>query len=257
MTEMRSYQEWAIDFVGDPGSFGRRGEMIRDFLIEEGMTPNSNVLEIGCGCLEESVHLVRHLAPGHYAGIEPSGWLVNAGMEMFPDLQSRAPRFSWRTDFDAGEFGLQFDFVVCHSVMSHMAHWQLPLALANVRAVVGEGAKWLASYRRGEENSYAKEWVYPGVSTFRLDTIRAYAYHAGWHALGRDDLKQRLSAECPADLHDWVRLLAIAPSAEMNEVRLAEEEIERVELETREIAETLYVERMKALDEDWVARLRS
>lgn len=253
MTELRSYQDWAIAYVGDPGSFGRRGQLILDFLIEEGMTPNSHVLEIGCGCLEESVQLIRHLAPGHYAGIEPSGWLVNAGLEMFPDLESRAPKFFWNTDFDAAAAGVKFDFVICHSVMSHMAHWQLPLALTNVRSVVNEGAKWLASYRRSEENSYSREWQYPGVSTFRLDTIRAYAYHAGWHALARDDLRQRLSAECPADLHDWIRLLAIAPSAEMNEVRLAEEDIERVELETREIAETLYAERMKALDESLVS----
>lgn len=257
MTELRSYQDWAVEYVGDVGSFARRGEMIRDFLIEEGMTPNSQVLEIGCGALDSAVHLIRYLAPGHFTAIEPNGWLVNAGMEMFPDLQSRGPRFLWNTDFDASAAAVHFDFVVCHSVFSHAAHWQLPLALAKVRAVVDEGAKWLASYRRGEQNSFAKEWVYPGVSTFRLDTVRAYAYHAGWHALPREDLKQRLSAECPADLHDWVRLLAIGTSEEMNDVRLAEEEIETAERETREIAETLYVERMEALDADWVARLRS
>lgn len=257
MTELRSYWDWATEFTGDTSSFQRRGELILQFLIEEGLTPSSRVLELGCGNLNSGVHLIRHLSPGHYVGVDPNGWTVNAGVENFPDLQSRGPRFLWNSDFDAASVGVKFDFVICHSVVSHMAHWQLPLALANVRAVVNEGATWLASYRRGEENTYAKEWVYPGVATFRLDTVRAYAYHAGWHALAREDLKQRLSAECPADLHDWVRLLAIGTSAEMNDVRLQEEEIEKVEMETREIAETLYVERMEALDADWATRLRS
>lgn len=237
MNNLKTAWEWSLEFTGDPASFDRRGEIITKWLQEAGMNPNSHVLDIGCGNLNTGVHLIRYLQAGRYTGIEPAGWLVNAALEQFPDLGAKAPRFLWNTDFDAASVGVKYDYVVAHSVMSHMAHDQMPQALAAVRAVVEEGAVWLTSFRCDQYNSGAVEWVYPGHSTFRLQTIESWGVHFGWNVKIRHDLKKYLSTFCPNDVHDWLELTAVPSLAEWNARRLAEDERQRVEMKGREIAE--------------------
>lgn len=217
-----------------------------DFLQAEGMTPQSQVLELGCGALSLGQFLIPHLAPAHYVGVEPAGWLVEAALATYPALESQAPAFLWRDDFDASEAGRNFDFVVAHSVLSHCAHDQLALMLANTRKVVGEGAVFLCSFRKGQYNSLAGEWRYPGHVEFRLETIAVAGSHAGWRVEEMDEYKQRLQEVAPNDFHDWLRLTSVPPLAEWNDRRLAEEERLREEHEDRAAAET---ERRRALEE--------
>src|SRR5207237_831903 len=122
----------------------------------QGMTERSRVLEVGCGCLSSGLPLIEHLQSGRYAGIEPNRWLVEAALAKFPHLDTREPRFLWRSDFDASELGMRFDYVIAHSVLSHAAHWQMEALLQRVRDVVDEGAVLLASLRLGDHNSFAE-----------------------------------------------------------------------------------------------------
>lgn len=250
MNNLRTSWEWATEYTGDVASFNRRGEMITEFLKELGMTQNDHVLDIGCGNLNTGVHLIRYLQAGRFTGIEPNGWLVNAALEQFPDLGAKAPRFLWNSDFDAGAVGVKYGFVVSHSVMSHMGHDQMPQALAAVRKVVDEGAIWLSSFREDQYNTFAREWVYPGHSTFRLSTIEAWGVHFGWRLRLRRDLRDRLAAECPNDVHDWLELTACPSLAEWNARRLAEDETIAVEMKSHEIAEERHRWDMTRVDKE-------
>jgi cyclopropane fatty-acyl-phospholipid synthase-like methyltransferase len=198
------------------------------------MHQHSQVLELGCGALSLGRHLIEYLAPAHYVGVDPAGWTVEAALGAWPQLDAQAPTFLWRSDFDAAELGRDFDFVVAHSVLSHMAHWQLPQMLANTRAVVDDGAVFLCSYRRGEMNTLAADWTYPGVTQFRLGTLKVQGSHAGWRVEQMPDLQRRLREVAPNDIHDWLRLVAVDSAAALNDLRLAEEELEREEQEARD-----------------------
>jgi SAM-dependent methyltransferase len=243
----RSLWEWSCDYVGDPGSWSARGERIVEFLKDAGMTHQSRVLEIGCGNLSQGKPLIAFLAPGHYAGIEPAGWLVEVALGHFPGLEAQSPRFAWGTDFDASSFDMDFDFVLAHSVLSHCAHHQLPQLLANTRKVVDEGAVFLCSYRADQYNSFAEEFRYPGHTTFRLQTVMNEGMHAGWNVARADELKARLVAVAPNDLHDWLKLTAVPSTSELNDRRLEEEErqgrerkaLAAVEAERRAVLEGL------------------
>lgn len=224
MTIRRSVWEWSLDYVGDPRTWSQRGERIVEFLKENGLTTQSRVLEIGCGNLSQGKPLIEFLAPGHFCGIEPNGWLVEAALDRFPALESQAPRFAWNTDFDATGFDTDFDIILAHSVLSHAAHWQLAQLLAATRNVVDEGALFLCSFRRGQVNSLAEEWTYPGVTQFRIETIQAAGTHAGWHVELVHEYRERLLEVAPNDGHDWLRMRAVARPAELNEFRLVEEE---------------------------------
>lgn len=206
------------------------------------------MLEIGCGNLSQGKPLIDMLAPGHYCGIDPAGWLVEAALAQFPSLEHKTPHFVWNGDFDADSFAMTFDYVLAHSVLSHCAHWQLDQMLSATRRVVHDGTVFLCSYRRGEANSFAEQWAYPGVNFFRLETIQASGLHTGWRVEEMPTLQQRLRAVAPNDVHDWLRLTAVPSAASMNELRLSEEERIAEEREEHERAEMLRREEHEAAE---------
>ena len=229
----RTTWEWATSYVGDPGSWAKRGSLIHDFLTEAGMNPGSNVLNIGCGNLSEGAPIIRTLEPDRYVGVEPNGWLVEAALTENRDLAAKSPRFLWRSDFDASEIDMRFDFIIGHSVLSHIAHWQLNQFLSNTRKAVDEGATMLMSIILDQYNSWDSDWVYPGVSRFRLQTVIAAGREIGWHVERDTSLQHRLIAACPNDTHDWLRFTAIPSASELNDRRIAEEDLQRAEQEMK------------------------
>ena len=246
MATRRSIWDWSLDYVGDPASWSARGEKIVEFLRENGLTPQSHVLEIGCGNLSQGKPLIELLAPGHYYGLEPNGWLVEAALDRFPALESQSPRFAWNSDFDAVRSAVDFDFILAHSVLSHCAHDQLALLLSNTRQVVDDGAVFLCSFRKGQYNSLAETWTYPGHTQFRLETIAVAGLHTGWRVEEVPEYRDRLVEVAPNDLHDWLRLTSVPTSAEWNDRRIAEEEQVAEEFEERAQRES---ERRRALEE--------
>lgn len=198
---LKTVYEYAQEYTGADWT---KGEVILDFLIEEGLQPEHRVLDVGCGCLAEGRWLIRHLDVGNYTGLDPNGWLISAGLDEEPELQWMEPEFVVRGDFDVvGDF----DMVVAHSVLSHVSLPQLQQALRNIRRNVQAGGVWLASLRLGDDD-FDPVWRYPDVSFFSLGTLAAYAAAAGWRVEHVPEYCERLMAVSPADVHDWVRLVA-------------------------------------------------
>ncbi len=200
---LKTVYEYAREYTG--ASCLDKGAVILDFLDEEGLKPEHFVLDVGCGCLAEGAYLMRYLDSGHYTGLDPNGWLIRAALDHDPVLEKFKPRFVVVGDFTPPR--RLFDFVIAHSVFSHTAEWQMAQALRNIRQSVVTGAVWLASLRLGP-NSHAWEWTYPNVTFFELETVSNLAEAAGWSCDWVPEYCERLSAVCPEDTHDWVRLTA-------------------------------------------------
>lgn len=235
----RTIQEWAKEYVGDPNSFHTRGALCLDFLKENGLEPHHKVLDLGCGNLSQGKPLIEYLNDRNYVGLEPNGWLVEAGLLEFPHLEAKNPRFTWRTDFDPSGFET-FDYVIAHSVLSHVADWQLEQALLNIRKNVVEGGLWIASLRLDQYDSGTRRWAYPDVSYFRLDTVKTIGYHAGWHVEQLPTYRERMMEVAPNDHHNWLRLTAVPSAAEQNQLRQEEEERRNAETEILKIAQDMY-----------------
>lgn len=188
-----------------------------DVLRLEGCKPESKVLEIGCGCLHAAVPLVQYLNPGNYVGIEPNRWLL----ESVPDstkylMEEKKAHFLSVTDFNAAHLGIKFDFILSHSVLSHCADYQADQFIRNSEAVLSPNGKIIATIRLSEGNAWGshgcpgqrdsecKEWQYPGVSWFTLETISRKAYRCGLLALLRPQYTQRLVTIRPEEVHDWI-----------------------------------------------------
>jgi len=186
-----------------------------------GCKPTDKVLEIGCGALNAGFPIMQYLERGNYYGIEPNFWATEASLQL-PEVRefvtAKDPHFDANENFDGTMFGVQFDYVISHSILSHAAHWQWPLFMKNVDRCLKKGGKVFASLHFTEGNGYGdtgypgteldfNEWVYPGVSYFRKETIQQVAREYGYTLTMNDFVPAFMITNVhPIAHHSWIIL---------------------------------------------------
>jgi len=136
-----------VDFTGGPKNlFDVAGRETISLLISNGLKPNSNVLDIGCGCLRIGWWLCHFLLPNHYYGIEPNTKMVNTGIEWVRRTSGIEPIIDANPNFDFNVFGVRFDYYVARSIWSHAAKYQIEMMLDNYLLSANPNAKLFASY---------------------------------------------------------------------------------------------------------------
>lgn len=212
----------ALAFVGTNSVSGK---LQLELLKMQGLKPHHKLLEIGCGCLHGAIPIMGYLDESHYFGIEPNEWLIEVAMRN-PDtkhmVDNKKPKFSHREDFDASEFGVLFDCIFSHSVLSHCAHWQMKKYLCNTLRVLHAEGFILASLRLAEGNKYGskgshdkldsmdEEWQYPDVSYFTMKTLRRECQSLGLSCDFLPDCTEFYTKSKPDEFHDWIVLRRIA-----------------------------------------------
>lgn len=208
---------------GDPKRYVKTdetsGELQFELLKREGCKPESTVLELGCGCLHLAVPLVQYLYAGNYVGVDPNEWLRNKACrdeEIRQLLEQQEVEFLSGDDFDASSLGRTFDFGFSHSVLSHVAHWQLEQFLSNVSPLLNPHGKILSSIRLADGNAFGstgtpdgkdslhQEWQYPGVSWFTMETVQEFAARNGLLATRKPEYTEFYTSTRPGEFHDWV-----------------------------------------------------
>lgn len=127
------------------------GELQFDFLVDHGLEPRHQLLDVGCGALRGGIHFVRYLDPGHYYGIDLNESLLRAGLEHeipAAGLVDRLPTTNLRrTDnFSCTGFGVSFDFMVSVSVFTHLPLNHIRLCLFQLSKVTRPGARYFATF---------------------------------------------------------------------------------------------------------------
>jgi SAM-dependent methyltransferase len=203
----------AIDYVGtrSTGGLAQLG-----LLQLEGLQEQDFVLEIGFGALMSAIPIMSFLEIGHYVGIDPNPWLMNASLQIPENVAvvlERKPTFLYNYNFDASSLGRTFDYIYAHSIMSHAAHWQLPLFLENCAKVLKPQGKLLFSIRltgpnaygceESYQETYATEWQYPGVSYFDKETVIQEASQWFSQVEFKEEYTKILTNDCKTVCHDW------------------------------------------------------
>ena len=137
-------------FLGGPvRDFERLGRLQLSILLEEGLYPDSRVLDIGCGCLRGGYWLIHFLQPGCYFGIEPNRDMLEQGRAAFLEpelLEVKRPTFDHNASFDFSVFDARFDFFLARSVWSHASREQIRCMLDGFVAHGARNAVFLTSY---------------------------------------------------------------------------------------------------------------
>ncbi len=141
-------------YVGTDETCGR---VQLEILRREGLRPQMNVLEIGCGCLSAGVPLMQALNIGHYVGLEPNTWLVESALavDRIRKIADDAEAvFLTSQDFSAARAKRSFDFIFGHSVLSHCGRPQLDQFLDQAEQALSPTGKIVVSLRLVDPNDY-------------------------------------------------------------------------------------------------------
>lgn len=139
----------ATVFLGGPARhFAAVGRNQLAVLLENGLEPESRVLDVGCGALRGGYWIMRILDRGGYHGLEPAVDMLRAGIDhiLEPEVLERAePRFDHNARFDFSVFDTTFHFVIARSIWTHASKRQIETMLDSFVATAAPGGVFLAS----------------------------------------------------------------------------------------------------------------
>ena len=164
--------------VSHPTEYGLLAAVQFEFMYRLGLREHHSLLDIGCGSVRGGKLFIPYLLPGKYFGIETASWPIEAGIEHelgAAILDVKAPAFLIDSDFTCTAFGRTFDFILAHSVLTHVTLDQVRRCLAEVRRCMTAESVFAATYTPGPNDG---EKV-PGFYTYRLERMQALAAEQG------------------------------------------------------------------------------
>jgi SAM-dependent methyltransferase len=119
-----------------------------DFIVSEGLRPDHNFLDVGCGALRGGLNYIRYLEPGRYVGFDIEQVRLDTGLE---DLQAMGLADKNVTlvrtgDFDVSHLGRKFDFAIAQSVFSHLPLNPIIRCLVQMRRVLAPDGRFYATF---------------------------------------------------------------------------------------------------------------
>lgn len=138
------------EFLGVPlDEFERGGREQLILLLTNGLTPQSKVLDIGCGVLRAGYWLIHFLDRGGYCGIEPSPSRLAVGTNVIIErdvLQDKQPRFDHNERFDTSVFDERFDYFLAYSIWTHASKRQIQVMLDGFCRDTNDNAVFLTTF---------------------------------------------------------------------------------------------------------------
>jgi SAM-dependent methyltransferase len=124
------------------------GRLQLDFLVGQGLRPDHDLLDIGCGSLRAGVHLVPYLEPGRYVGIDINRALLRKGERELQaaGLSGRGVTLVQMGDFGFGRLGRTFDVALAQSVFTHLPLNRIIRCLMNVEGALRPGGRLFATF---------------------------------------------------------------------------------------------------------------
>ena len=173
-------------YVGPPKQWDFMGATQLRLLTALGLREHHKLLDVGCGSLRAGRLFIPYLNANSYCGLEPNAWLVNdaIAIELGSDLVTlKSPRFAYRADFDASEFGEQFDFILAQSIFSHAGPGMLKQALSRLAPRLAANGLILFTVLETARHPKAaveiEGWVYPQNMAYRTETLHDLSAGAG------------------------------------------------------------------------------
>ncbi len=165
------------------------GKLQFDFLCAQGLLPEHQFLDVGCGALRGGIHFIRYLEPGHYCGIDLNASLIKAGRDVeLPavGLVDKHPHLLVNDRFVFEKFGRPFDFVLALSVFTHLPVNSIERCLVKLVKVLKPGGRFFASFFEAPQRHHLEEIVHPGGIVTRSDADPFHYHVSTFVDLARD-----------------------------------------------------------------------
>jgi hypothetical protein len=122
------------------------------------------------------VRLIPYLEAGHYCGVESNAEALAGGREAVAELrlESKEPRLVQLGDFDFQSLDQHFDYYLAYSLFTEIPLNAIIRCLVNVDRVLGEDARFYATFWENPEGRRNLEPIRrQGLTTYFDD----YPYH--------------------------------------------------------------------------------
>ena len=133
--------------------WGPIGERQFEFLVEQGLEPEHQLLDVGCGSLRAGLHFIRYLDAGHYCGIEANDDILRGGHIELRNagLVEKRPVLIRDEQFGFGAFQRTFDFALAQSVFTHLPFNPIVRCLREIERVLVPGGRFYATINETDE----------------------------------------------------------------------------------------------------------
>lgn len=134
------------EFIG--GLWDEVGSLQYQFLLDQGLQPSMDLLDVGCGCLRGGLHFIRYLEPGRYVGVDINASLLRAGMLELRDasLLDRGATLQQTEHFDLQSLGRTFDVAIAISVFTHLFFNHIARCLHGIKRVLSSSGVFYATF---------------------------------------------------------------------------------------------------------------
>lgn len=192
-------------YVGPRWAWNTKGALQFLLCTSLGLRWHHDFLDIGCGSLRAGRWFIPYLNPGKYRGIEPVRAMVDLGLEreIGSELEKQKRPSFWHNDaFSLDSFDRQFDMMLCHAVMIHIAKPDLGRLFDMVKEHLKPDGLFIGNYQIGKNDFSKPEAVYPEITRYHKTTIiamlgfrdltytelplRDYNHSCRWFTVGRE-----------------------------------------------------------------------
>lgn len=138
------------------GMWEELGKLQFEFLVENGLRPHHQMLDIGCGTLRGGRHFIQYLDAGNYTGTDISARAIEVAGQLVESegLSQKRPtlRVSTGMDLRFEEFGPQsFDYLLAQSVFTHLKTEHIEECFQHIGRIMRPEALFFFTYYEGPE----------------------------------------------------------------------------------------------------------
>lgn len=156
-----AYRQWmnykirgsGADAIG--GYDSEIGDLQFEFLKTHGLSPDDNMLDIGCGALRGGKRFMKYLNSGNYTGIDINENIIETGKEKLDDefLKENDPTLIVNNDLKFSEFSRSndFDYILAQSVFTHLPADDVNECFRNIDSVMNDGSVFYATFSEGTD----------------------------------------------------------------------------------------------------------
>ena len=137
-----------------------------DYLVKQGLSSNSCLLDYGCGAAAAGIHFIGYLDAEQYVGVDVSGAAIHEAQRRIANLglDRKRPRFLLLTDMDLQPVAtIKFDFIWAQSVLTHMPPEDVRALFRSMATFMTEDGIFFANFARGEgepRQRRLKDWYF-------------------------------------------------------------------------------------------------
>lgn len=152
-----------------------------------GLREHHYMLDIGCGSFRGGRFFIMYLNQGHYFGIEPQKWLIDAGIkyEVGQDLINiKKPTFDHNEDANLSVFNRKFDYILAHSILIHAPIKWIEVCFREVKEVLKPSGIFAANIKLRAGNNVSptnnpEGWAYPHSRAHPVKEMERLVQDAG------------------------------------------------------------------------------